>query len=276
MIEWANDAWTRVTGYPLDESISKPVTGFLSEVDIDAGVVDFVAGCFARGRVCELELPLAPPNRKELWIHLRVEPLFDATGEVSDFIASATDITDRKQSEGFVRLDEVDLSEIAARAVRAERPFVGDTVIFDAQLPAGLPLVVADPERLFGLVARLVSRGNEAIGVGWGTITLWTGILGEDDGPLQGGADLLRTLPPGHWVFLEVHDTGGLTSGTGAGPVTEPFLSTRFSGHSVRYAEAEQLLRAQGAELRLQSSYVDGTSVVMLFPFASEDSGWRA
>ena len=34
VIEWANDAWTRVTGYALDESISKPVHSFLRTVDV--------------------------------------------------------------------------------------------------------------------------------------------------------------------------------------------------------------------------------------------------
>jgi hypothetical protein len=169
----------------------------------------------------------------------------------------------------------VDLSAIAARALVAESRFFGDTVVLDAALRRNLPLVVADPECVESLVSRLVSRGNEAIGTAWGTITVWTGILGEGAGPLYSG-DLMRGLPPGHWVYLEVHDSGGQPGGTGTGIVTEPFLSTRSPGHVTRYAEAESLLQAQGAQIRLESSYVDGTSVVLLFPFASEDSGWQA
>jgi PAS domain S-box-containing protein len=274
VIEWANDAWTRVTGYALNESISKPVAGFLAEVDIDHDVIEFVSGCFQQGRVCELELPLTPPHRSELWIHLRVEPLFDARGEPSDFIASATDITSRKRAESPSSLAEVDLSAVAARGAISEQPFLGETITLDAQLDPSLPPVLADRDCIESLVARLVSRGNESIGGAWGTITIWTGILGDDDGPLYTG-NLIRELPPGHWAFLEVHDSGGLPGGQGNGRVREPFLSTRFSGHCVRYAEAEAWLRGQGAELRMESSYVDGTSVVMLFPFASEDSGWQ-
>jgi PAS domain S-box-containing protein len=278
VIEWANDAWTRVTGYALNESVSKPVMGILSEAEIDADVVDFVASCFEQGRMCELELALKPPQRPpdqgSLWIHLRIEPLFDTRGEVSDFIASATDITDRKRADEYTCLEEVDLSAIATRALVAEQPFLGDTVFLDAALGRGLPLVLADPDCVELLVSRLVSRGNEAIGPAWGTITVWTGILGEGEGPIYSG-NLMRDLPPGHWVFLEVHDTGGQPDGTGSGIVTEPFLSTRSSGHATRYAEAESRLRTQGAQIRMESSYVDGTSVVLLFPFASEDSGWQ-
>lgn len=273
VIEWANDAWTRVTGYPLDESISKPVAGFLAGVDVEPGVVEFVSGCFRQGRVCELELPLTPPGREQLWIQLRVEPLFDAEGSVSDFIASATDITERKQAQQSGRLREVDLNSLAARVAASQRAALGETVFLDLALAAGLPLVLADEEVVEPLLARLIARGNEAIGEGWGTLTLWTGILGNSEGPIH-GANLLRGLPVSHWVFLEVHDTGGQPGGTGAGPVTEPFLTPRSPGRAIRYAEAEACLRAQGAELRIESDFVDGTSVVLLFPFATEDSGW--
>lgn len=273
-IEWANDAWTRVTGYPLQDSISKPVTGFLAGVDIEPGVVEFVAGCFRQGRACELELPLTPPGRELLWIHLRVEPLFDGRGEVSDFIASATDITERKQIEQGA-LSEVDLSALAARAAAAQHPLLGDTVGLDLALVRGLPLVLADEEVVEGLVERLIARGDESIGTGWGTVTVWTGVLGDGEGPIYGD-DLWRGLPEGHWVFLEVHDTGGQPGGSPRSLVTEPFLTTRCPGHAMRCAEAESRLRTQGAELRLESDFVDGTSVVLLFPFATEDTGWLA
>ena len=99
VIEWANEAWTRVTGYALDESISKPVTAFLKQAEIEPGVIDFVASCFQEGKICEVEIPLTTPRREEIWIQLRVEPLFDDRGETSDFIATAVDVTERKRIE---------------------------------------------------------------------------------------------------------------------------------------------------------------------------------
>ena len=275
IIEWANDAWTRVTGYALDESISKPVQGFLDGIDIDGGVIDFVAGCYEQGRVCELEFPVTPPQRTEQWIQLRVEPLFDADGRVSDFIATATDVTERKLAGRAAHLSEVDLSQLAAKVARQSRSAVGETVVFDCELARGLPLVLADPEKIERLVARRIAHGAEQIGAEWGAITLWTGILGAGLGPLHAG-NLWRGLPPGQWVFLEVHDTGASPAGRAVGPVTEPFLSTRSPGHAIRFAEAESWLRGQGGELRLESSVPDGTSVVLLLPFAAEDSGWHS
>lgn len=273
-IEWANDAWTRVTGYALHESISKPIHAFLEGVDIDAGVVDFVARCFREGRVCELELPLAPPGREALWIELRVEPLFDAVGEVSDFIAMATDVSERRRAEAEVCLREVDLSELVARVVVQERSRLTERVEFDLDLDRALPLALADVEKIETLVARRIAHGIESIGEGWGTVTLWTGILGQGRGPVYSG-NLWQGLPPGQWVFLEVHDTGGHPDGIFHTAIREPFLSAGHAGHGVRFEDARACLRAQGGELRMESSPVDGTSVVMLFPFATEDSGWQ-
>jgi PAS domain S-box-containing protein len=274
VVEWANDAWTRVTGYALDESVDKPVAGFLEHVDIEPGVIDFVAGCFRSGRVCELEIPLRPPTRDEIWIQLRVEPLFDARGEVSDFIATATDVTERKNAERSAHLSEVDLSALASRVIFRHRGDLSPTAEFDVELDQGLPLVLADVAKVEGLLARRLVHGVESIGDGWGTITVWTGILGSSGGPLFSG-NLWCGLPPGQWVFLEVHDTGGGSSGAATNPVSEPFLTTRRPGHALRYAEAQQWMREQGGELRMESAIYDGTSVVLLFPYAAEDSGWQ-
>ena len=273
-IEWANDAWTRVTGYALHESVSKPIHGFLEGVDIDPGTVDFVGRSFREGRPCEIELALTPPGRQPLWIQLRVEPLFDAAGAVSDFMATATDISDRKRAESRASLTEVDLSGLVRRVAERERGRLTDTVAIDLDLDPSLPLVLADVDKIEGLVARRLAHGIESIGQGWGTVTLWTGILGQGKGPLFEG-NLWDGLPPGQWVFLEIHDTGGHPDGLYHKPVTEPFLSTGFAGHALRADEALASVREQGGEMRIESSPIDGTSVVLLFPYAAEDSGWH-
>jgi PAS domain S-box-containing protein len=272
VIEWANAAWTRVTGYALDESVGKPVHSFLDQVEVDPGVVDFVARCFSQGKACEVEFPLASPEREAVWIQLRVEPLFDASSEVSDFLAIATDLTERKRA-GRGLLSELDLSELALRVARDQLHQLGDMIEFDFVLPANLPLVLADDALVERFTSLLVARAVEGIGQGWGTITLSTGVLGSGPGPIFRG-EFRPHLPEGHWAFLEVHDTGCFPSGAAWSFVTEPFLSTRFPADALRFAPAQERLRAQSGELRVESAPVAGTSVLLLLPFAGEDSGW--
>lgn len=271
VIEWANDAWTRVTGYALDESISKPVLSFLRNVDVESGVVDFVADCFRQGKVCEVEVPLTTPRGEFLWIQLRVEPLRGADAEVSDFIAIATDITERKRVQSSGEVAEIDLSVLAARAAQAHAAVLEPCTDLDLGLAEELPLVLANTSLIEALVGRLICRAAVDVGEGWGTVSVSTGVLGTKPGPLFAG-DLFQGLRRGHYAFLEVHDTGGAPRGCRRAATTEPFLSPHFPRHAIRYATAELLLRNLGGELRLESSWAGGTSVVMLLPFCGAET----
>ena len=83
IIEWANPAWTRVTGHALDRFTGKPVGDFLERIDLEPDVVDFVGGCFREKKVCEIDLPLTTPAGASIWVHLRVEPLLDFPSQSS-------------------------------------------------------------------------------------------------------------------------------------------------------------------------------------------------
>ncbi|MBW2233632.1 MAG: PAS domain S-box protein [Deltaproteobacteria bacterium] len=99
VIEWANSAWESITGWALEESVSKPISRLLAEIGIERDVLDFFQSHYLAGRRASVELPLETPDGRSLWIHLEVEPYRDETGEVTDFIAAATDITDRRLAE---------------------------------------------------------------------------------------------------------------------------------------------------------------------------------
>ena len=241
VIEWANDAWTRVTGYALDESISKPVLSFLRNVDVGPGIVDFVADCFRQGKICEVEVPLTTPKGEFLWIQLRVEPLRDAGGEVSDFIAIATDISERKRVQASSEVAEIDLSVLAARAAQTHGSVLGSCTDFDLVLADDLPLVLADASLVEGLIGRLICRAAVDVGEGWGTVSLLTGVLGARPGPLFTG-DLFQGLHGGHYAFLEVHDTGGWPAGLRPRANHEPFLRGARCGDGIRQTQAESWL----------------------------------
>ena len=87
--EWAHDAWTRITGRSRATTLSQPVGDFLVEAEIDIDLVDFVQASFLRGSPCEVELPFTTPEGQALWIHLKVDPIRDRFGEVSEFVAVA-------------------------------------------------------------------------------------------------------------------------------------------------------------------------------------------
>jgi PAS domain S-box-containing protein len=268
IIEWANPAWARVTGHALDRFTSKPVGDFLEQIDLEPDVVDFVGSCFREKKVCEIDLPLTTPAGANIWVHLRVEPLLDTSGEVSDFLVVARDITERKQAESLAGVAMVDLSTLALEMARLHMDVLGPMTDYDLALAEDIPSILANESLLEGLIGRLICRAAESMRRGWGALSLSTGLLGDGEGPLYRG-NPFRGLPHGQYAYLEVHDTGS-SPGTGAHQVVEePFLSSRFPGYSMRIATARLLLQNQGGEIRLQSSVWDGTSVVLLLPYCS-------
>ncbi|MEE8580580.1 MAG: hypothetical protein V3T33_03230, partial [Myxococcota bacterium] len=147
------------------------------------------------------------------------------------------------------------------------RHALGERASFDQDLADRLPPILADRSVMTGLVERLICRAAEGIGSQWGTITLSTGVVGVGNGPLFSG-DLAAELPHGHYVYLEVHDTGPSTNAVARLQISEPFLSAAFPRHAITHATALLLMHHHGGELRMESAPWSGTSVVMLFPFA--------
>jgi PAS domain S-box-containing protein len=99
IVEWANAAWTRTTGFPLQETVAKPITHFLDEASIEVELVDFVAQHFLEGRSSTIEFPFDSFDGRSIWIHLEVQPIRNDQGELADFVAVATDITERRLNE---------------------------------------------------------------------------------------------------------------------------------------------------------------------------------
>ena len=87
VVEWAGDAWPRLTGFPLAETLDKPITHFLAQADLEVGLVDFVAQHFLEGRSCTVALPFDTFDGRTLDVQLDVEPLRDEDGEISRFVA---------------------------------------------------------------------------------------------------------------------------------------------------------------------------------------------
>jgi len=267
IIEWADSSWVRVTGYDLDRFVGKPVGALIDAVKLEAGVVDFAAGCIGDNRVCEIDIPLTTPAGASVWIHLRVEPVLDAAGEVCDFVAVANDITAAKPPMAGTRVDAIDLSDLASSTMRSLANRVHPMTSCDLWLGEDLPFVLADESLVTGLVERLICRAAASMHGAWGTLSITTGLLGDETVSIYPG-NLYRRLPHAQFAYLEVHDTGDAPNGGAHEIVDEPFLTSRHSGEPLRLAQVRELIARQGGEIRLASSPWTGTSVVLLLPYS--------
>ena len=201
IVEWANAAWSRVTGYALEDAVSKPVSDLLGNAGIDSELVDFVSQRFQRGESCEIELPLDPPGAERRWIHVSVESLRDRHGEVSHFCAIAWDVSAEKRDaaparqqrkddpgpraatgEGLeLNLASTDLSTFV-RDLVARRAGAGpERTAFDLDLPDRLPWVGIDRDCMEDALGALLDDAVAAIGTEWGTVSVSTGLARNED-----------------------------------------------------------------------------------------------
>ena len=190
----------------------------------------------------------------------------DTLGADSDLAALPFVISERANSACHGHVTQVDPCKLLLRMARLYAAARSSKTAYDFSLAEPVPSPVADESVLEGLVGRLICNAMDNIGDGWGTITLSTGVLGDGPGPLFEG-DLAGARPEEGYVYLEVHDTGGLPAGLVQSPVLEPFCSPRYHGTPVGLEAARKLLEAQGARILVEKGSWGGTAVMLLLPY---------
>lgn len=246
VVEWANDAFARLSGIPLADTVNKPVTHFLERTGLDLEVVDFVAQHFFDGRPCRLEFPFERPDGRRIEVLLEVEALRDALGEIDRFRAAAQESLEPAADEpapppirgtecaptplissAFAPHPPPDFTATAElgpaihRALAAARPgHDPDTAdgseawLLDLALSPEPLAIHAHAAALEELVCALLRAARASLARAdhaWGTITLTTGRTT----PHRRFISKVHAIPVGaaaqadaSRIHLEVHDTG--------------------------------------------------------------------
>ncbi|MCP5433592.1 MAG: response regulator [Alphaproteobacteria bacterium] len=110
-VEWVNEGFVSQTGYTLDEVKGKPLVNLLRGPNTDPVAVAQLRRHMAAGQGCDTEILQYAKDGRELWVLLEVRPAYDAKGEIANFVAIGTDITDRKRTEAALRESRAKLEE---------------------------------------------------------------------------------------------------------------------------------------------------------------------
>jgi diguanylate cyclase (GGDEF)-like protein/PAS domain S-box-containing protein len=92
-IVWANDAFSRLSGYTLAEAIGRTPGELLHGERTDAATVARLREALDAGRGVRVELLHRTKDGREYWVDLDVQPLVDDAGRPSGFVHVETDIT---------------------------------------------------------------------------------------------------------------------------------------------------------------------------------------
>ncbi|HRK56123.1 MAG TPA: PAS domain S-box protein, partial [Burkholderiaceae bacterium] len=100
VIEWANDSFSRVTGYAREEVVGRRATEFLYGPQTDAQAAAKVDASMRSGQALNsLELMQYAKNGEPYWVEIEVQPVFSPGGMVRNFVVIENDITQRKIAE---------------------------------------------------------------------------------------------------------------------------------------------------------------------------------
>lgn len=98
-IEWVNEAFTRLTEYTLDDCLGKIPGDLLQGPNTDPDTVNFIHMALRENRSIDTEIINYSKSGDEYWICLKIDPVFNDNGELTNFIATQVDVTDRKRAE---------------------------------------------------------------------------------------------------------------------------------------------------------------------------------
>lgn len=118
-IEWVNHAFETLTGYSKKELISKDALFFAGK-DTNKGVVNSMRKALNNGQIYNGEVLCYRKNKKKIWTHLNITPVFDSSGKLDKFIAVLNDISLLKEAELNINkamMKEKELSDLKTKFV---------------------------------------------------------------------------------------------------------------------------------------------------------------
>ena len=120
LIEWVNESFVRLTGYTLDDVRGKKPGSILQGPDTDPETVRYIGRRLCERRGVSTEITNYDKSGVAYWIQLEIEPIFDDEGELTNYIATQMDISERKRHEAELK----QAKEIAEQANRAKSEFL--------------------------------------------------------------------------------------------------------------------------------------------------------
>lgn len=98
-IEWANNAFTKLTGYTIEEISGKKPGPLLSGPDTDSKTVKKMGAAIKNHRDIKVVVLNYTKNKEKYWFELNITPVFDNQKNCIRFIGVGRDVTIHKEKE---------------------------------------------------------------------------------------------------------------------------------------------------------------------------------
>ncbi len=120
-ITWVNRAFTRNTGYSLDEARGKTPGELLGSGKSDPATIRKIQQAMASGTACRVEILNRAKDGREYWTDTELQPRLDGDGKPNGFIEIGIDVSERRitqaRLEGSLRDTDALLSTLNLHAI---------------------------------------------------------------------------------------------------------------------------------------------------------------
>lgn len=162
-------------------------------------------------------------------------------------------------------ISPINLSQIVEDTSRFAASLLSKKATLTFNLAREISLIQADAAQIGQVLINLMTNASEALGDRTGSIRVSTGAIWARDNEFAVvGSESM--LPAGHYIFLEVADTGcGMSKDTLA-RIFDPFFTTKFTGRGLGLAAVLGIVRGHGGTLEVETEQGRGSRFRVLFP----------
>ncbi len=173
--------------------------------------------------------------------------------------------------KGRFELVHFDLSSRVREMMRLVKPSMDKNVDVVLNLSAAPCMLEGDPSQIQQVIMNVVINAGEAMEGRHGRVLISTGRVSVDHTYIA-QTFTPDEIPPGDYVYLEVHDDGkGMDEQTRA-KIFDPFFTTKFTGRGLGLAAVSGIVRGHKGAMRVYSVPGQGTTFKVLFPAAASES----
>ena len=171
---------------------------------------------------------------------------------------------------GAFEIKRIHLHKLVAEMFELLKTSVSKKVVLNINLPDDLPSVSGDAAQLTQVIMNLITNASEAIGDNKGEIRV-TGSVLASASDIPSGAFVSDDMPPGHYVCIEVTDTGcGMDEET-MERIFEPFFTTKITGRGLGMSAVMGIVHSHKGALWLTSQEGAGTTFRVFLPVAKKE-----
>jgi PAS domain S-box-containing protein len=170
--------------------------------------------------------------------------------------------------KAIVKYESLDLAQTCRSALPMLRTVLGNSILFEADIPAAGPYIKGNAIQIQEILKVLTTNASEAIGENEGIIHFALRAVPSAEIPTVNRFPINWSPQETAYACIEVGDTGGGIKDENIAQIFDPFFSTKFPGRGLGLAIALGIVRAHRGGITVKNTPGQGCVFRIFFPLS--------